>query len=62
MKVGGVNRTGDESWEERRERERERGDRRGREIKAGENCITLHILLLSTIYNSWLIWLTNTKY
>ena len=23
MKVGGVNRTGDESWEERRERERE---------------------------------------
>ena len=25
MKVGGVNRTGDESWEERREREREGG-------------------------------------
>ena len=47
---GGVNRTGDESWEERRERERERGDRREKEIKAGENCIKLHILLLSSKY------------
>ena len=34
MKVGGVNRTGDESWEERREREREGGGQEGKGDKS----------------------------